>query len=223
MLTHFGDYNELETIDELHRKSFVLPLGLDLKRYDAFRPSEADSPINSAPLILWNHRWESEKNPESFFSALYALADNDIPFSVALAGENVRQEPYEFEEAKSRLGDRIVQYGYMDDWSSYARLLWQADYVVSTAYQEFFGGAVAEAIYCGCVPILPNRLNYPHLITPDAQATCIYHDKGMALYHHLRRHLLGEIRVDVMPLQHHVSQFDWSVIAPQYDATLTNL
>ena len=220
MLKHFADYNELQTIDDIHQKSSVLPLGVELKRYDAF---QTPANHNESPLILWNHRWEDEKNPKAFFSALYTLADDGIDFRVALTGENVRQDPHEFEEAKARLGNRIVQFGYVDDFSDYARLLWEADYVVSTANQEFFGGAVAEAIYCGCVPILPNRLNYPYLLPTKAYITCLYHDKGQGLYHFLRKHLTGEIRVNVSPLQQYIAQFDWSIIAPLYDKTLTEL
>ena len=220
MLKHFADYNELQTVDEIRQKSAVLPLGVDLKRYDAFRKQPN---TDESPLILWNHRWEDEKNPRAFFSALYALADDGIDFRVALTGENVRQEPHEFEEAKERLREHIVQFGYVDDFSDYARLLWESDYVVSTAHQEFFGGAVAEAVYCGCVPILPNRLNYPHLLPTEAHTACLYRDKGQALYHLLRKHLTGEIHVDVVPLQQYVSQFDWSVVAPLYDKILTEL
>jgi len=34
---------------------------------------------------------------------------------------------------------------------------------VSFALQENFGYSIAEAVYLGCVPILPNRLVYPEL------------------------------------------------------------
>jgi hypothetical protein len=40
MLKHFGDCNELETIEPLREKSGVLPLGLDLRRFDAHRIQE---------------------------------------------------------------------------------------------------------------------------------------------------------------------------------------
>ncbi|MCS7260956.1 MAG: DUF3524 domain-containing protein, partial [Anaerolineae bacterium] len=71
LLKHFPDYNELETIEALRAKSTVLPLGIDLTRLDAFRPAARKRP-NTPPLILWNHRWEYDKNPCEFFEALYA-------------------------------------------------------------------------------------------------------------------------------------------------------
>ena len=126
----------------------LLPLGLDLKRFDEHQPNLE----NEIPLILWNHRWEADKNPEAFFSALYRLVEDGYEFNIALAGENFRQQPDEFERAKDFFGERVLHYGYMESFAEYATLLWQSDYVISTAYQDFFGISVAEAMYCGCIP-----------------------------------------------------------------------
>ena len=100
--------------------------------------------------------------------ALYALADEGLPFRVALAGENFRVQPAEFETARERLGERLVHYGYAESEADYARLLWSADVVLSTAMHEFFGVSVVEAIYCGARPVLPRRLSYPELLPPGA-------------------------------------------------------
>ena len=43
----------------------------------------------------------------------------------------------------------------------YYDLLSRAKVVVSFALQENFGFSVAEAVYLGCVPVVPNRLVYP--------------------------------------------------------------
>ncbi len=220
MLKHFGDYNELQTVDEIRAKASVLALGLDLRRYDAHRlASMRVSP--HGPLILWNHRWEEEKNPAVFVAALYALQKREIPFRVALVGENVRKSPEEFEAARERLGERVVKFGFVADFAAYARLLWETDYVVSTAYQDFFGGAVAEAIYCGCVPLLARRLNYTYLLPEPMQAACTF--KGDDLLPQLERHLNGEYMVDHDALSTHIARFDWSAMAPQYDAALVGL
>jgi glycosyltransferase involved in cell wall biosynthesis len=69
LLKHFPDYNELESLSQIRAKSQVLPLGLDLTRHDRYRPAE---PRSGRPLILWNHRWEYDKNPKEFFNAVYA-------------------------------------------------------------------------------------------------------------------------------------------------------
>ena len=45
-------------------------------------------------------------------------------------------------------------------------LLGKSKAIVSYALQENFGFGVAEAVYLGCTPVLPNRLVYPELY-PD--------------------------------------------------------
>jgi glycosyltransferase involved in cell wall biosynthesis len=218
MLRHFGDHNELETVDVLRHKSQVLPLGIDLRRYDAC-PAARDP--DAPPLIVWNHRWEEDKNPAAFFRALRGLVKRDVPFRVALVGENFRQQPVEFEQARVWLGDRVVAYGYVPGFADYARLLKSADYVVSTAYQDFFGVAVAEAIYCGCVPLLPKRLNYPALIPADHHDRCLY--PGDNLLPMLLRHLRDDQQVDRAALRQHVAAYDWSRMAGVYDSALSQL
>ncbi len=212
MLKHFADYNELDTIDELMSRATVLPLGLDLKRFDAYKTPNKNS---DSPIILWNHRWEEDKNPKAFFHTLYTLADEGYDFRMILAGENFSQAPTPFEEAKQRLGQRITHYGYADSFAEYARLLWSADYVVSTAYQDFFGIAVSEAIYCGCIPLLAKRLNYPYLIPEAYHSACLFPERKLTAL--LRRHLMGQFDLDVTLLQDNITQYDWTMMVAEYD------
>lgn len=218
MLKHFADYNELQTIEALRERASVLPLGLDLQR---FEPHRVQSNDDVDPLIVWNHRWEADKNPRAFFDALYALDSAGYRFRIALLGENFRQAPTEFEQARDDFGARIVQYGYAEDFAHYAHLLWAADYVVSTAHQDFFGIAIAEAMYCGCVPLLANRLNYPDLVPDSEQSNCLFRDG--ALQGLLVQHLQGTVSVDKPLLRQHVAQYDWHNQIERYDATLDAL
>ncbi len=173
LLKHFPDYNHLEIIPQLRAKSDVLPVGLDLSFFDDFRPEDSpDGPLR----ILWNQRWEYDKNPGDFFRALYALADEGLDFRVIVAGENFRRQPEEFAQARERLAGRILHFGFAESRAEYARLLWRADVVISAAIHEFFGVSVLEAIYCGAYPLLPNRLSYPELIPPDLHAAHLYAD-----------------------------------------------
>lgn len=212
LLKHFPDFNNLATIDALRAKSQVLHLGADLARHDQHRAEKTAGP----PIILWNQRWEYDKAPAAFFEALYQLVEERLNFRVILAGENFRNVPEEFEEARERLGERIIHYGWEEDRARYSRLLWQADIVVSTAIHEFFGLATVEAIYCGCYPILPHRLAYPELLPAEAHEQHLYADAAgflerlrWAITHHdeLRRH----------SLRHHVARFDWHSMIDKYD------
>ena len=214
LLKHYPDYNELQTIETIRVKSSVLPVGLDLRRFDNYGPK----PIAPEPIILWNHRWEYDKNPVAFFNALYKLAARGRDFSVIIAGENNRQQPREFEQARQRLGERLLHYGYVESFEAYARLLWQSTIVVSVAWQDFFGISMCEAIYCGCLPIMPRRLNYLDLVPPEYRSICLYEEGNLAA--------ALETQLETPPppaLRDHVAAFDWSVQAPRYDHAFQNI
>lgn len=218
LLNHFPDHKNLHTVEEIERKSSVLPVGMDLRRYDAYRPTaKRDDP----PLIIWNHRWDYDKNPVPFLKALMQLADEGYDFEVVLAGENVRQEPTEFIEAREILGNRVIHFGYVESFADYAWLLWQADVIVSTAKQDFFGISMVEGIYCGSYPLLANRLNYPYLI-PEMHRAAHLFDKDGAFLSRLREYLQNP-RPAQPGLREFVSRFDWGVQASRYDATFHTL
>ncbi|MBC7259106.1 MAG: DUF3524 domain-containing protein [Chloroflexi bacterium] len=216
LLKHFPDYNHLETVPQLRAKSSVLPVGCDLRRLDAAR--ESAPPRTRPPLVLWNQRWEYDKQPEVFFRALAILAEEGVPFRLALAGENFRQKPQEFLQAKEAFAGRLVHYGHADA-DEYARLLWQADVVVSTAIHEFFGIAIVESIYCGAWPLLPKRLVYPELIPPSLHETHLYEDFE-DLVRRLRQILLNPTP-PAPALREAMRRYDWACMAPEYDRALT--
>lgn len=219
LLKHFPDYNELDTIDQLRARAHVLEPGVALSRFDAFRP---DTPREGPLTILWNHRWEYDKNPAEFFSALRRLAEEDLPFEVIIAGESFRQKPEEFLTARAWLGPRVRHFGYAEDFATYARLLWDADVQVSTARHEFFGLATIEAIYCDCLPALPDRLAYPEYIPPEARELVFY--RGFEpLADRLRWAIQHLERVRAFTLRPAVARFAWEQMAPHYDTVLEAL
>jgi glycosyltransferase involved in cell wall biosynthesis len=243
LLKHFPDYNELPTVPALRARSEVLPLGLDLARLEALRPEDAAQNTGAAevhkgaspapgdpPLILWNHRWEYDKNPGEFLEALHALAAEGWPFRLVLLGEMFVRTPPEFAEARERLGARILQFGYVPSYAGYAAWLWRADIVVSTAHHDFFGAAVVEAMICGCWPVLPDRLSYPQFIPAPYREACLYSDFA-GLLALLRQALAAApARRDVAhaarertPLRQAAAQYDWRLLAPEYDRRLAAL
>ena len=185
LLKNFPDYNELESIEEIKYKSRVLYLGMDLSKFDDYQTKEKGS-----PLILWNHRWEYDKNPEPFFQCLYQLQKNDIMFEVVVLGENFHTAPNIFDRAKERLKKQIVHFDYCEDFSEYAKWLWKADIIPVTSNQDFFGGSVVEAIYCGTYPILPRRLTYPELLT-ERDYNSHFYDNDSELYNKVEKAILN--------------------------------
>jgi glycosyltransferase involved in cell wall biosynthesis len=217
MLKHFPDCTHLHRVDRVCRKAAVLPVGCDLRRFDRVPRQESS---DRSPLILWNQRWEYDKNPEPFLRALQALDEAGVAFRVALAGKSHRQSAPKFELARERLGSRVIHFGYAGA-EAYARLLRRADVVVSTAVHEFFGVAIVEAIYAGCFPVLPHRLSYPELLPDSHHPLCLY-DSFEELLAALEWALAhpDEARSQARAMQPTFARFDWSSVAPAYDAAL---
>ena len=158
----FPDHNEEAAVETIAAKSYVLHLGIDLRRFDSHRIERG---LDQKPLILWNHRWEYDKNPDDFFGVLLALAGEGTAFEVAVLGEGFAETPSVFADAASKLGERIIQSGFVRDFPGYASWLWRADIIPVTSNHDFFGASVVQAIYCNTYPILPDRLAYPeHLV-----------------------------------------------------------
>src|SRR6185436_16621184 len=148
-------------IEAIRSRASVLHPGID------FGPAgPCASRAEGPPLVIWNHRWEFDKNPAAFFAALDAALGRGHDFRLALLGENFQVVPKEFEAARARYGDRIVQYGHVEDRAAYLDWLKRGEIVISTATQENFGMAVVEAMAFGCLPLLPRRLAYPEIV-PD--------------------------------------------------------
>lgn len=164
-LSKFPDYQNLETVKEIGAKCEVLYLGLSLKKFDQFK---VESGTDTLPLILWNHRWEHDKNPRDFFKALIDLKEHGFKFELAVLGEHFRKIPASFKKAKTLLKEEIVQWGYCSSFEEYANWLWKADIAPITSNQDFFGISAVEAIYCNTIPLVPNRLAFSeHINDPD--------------------------------------------------------
>lgn len=212
-LKHFPEHNELNIVKTLQKKSLVLPVGINFARLALDPPPEP----NPVPLILWNQRWEYDKNPEAFFAALFAVAEMGIEFEVALCGQQYGKRPSIFTTALQKLGHRVIHAGFAD-LPTYRHLLWQADVTISTAYHEFFGISVLEAIHCHTFPLLPNRLSYPELLPAEFHPTCLYQDEG-DLVQKLARALTQRAVANetARKLATAVTPFSWQQMAPRYD------
>jgi glycosyltransferase involved in cell wall biosynthesis len=154
---------------------------------------------------------------------LNRLNDIDLKFDLILAGDTQHEKPEEFEKAWKRYGRHITHFGYVENKESYSKLLHSGDIVVSTATYEFFCVAIMEAIYCGCHPLLPNRLHYPELIPeslhkPLLHAPVLY-DTEDDLFHYLKDLLTGENNsLPKKSLQNINSHLDWTKRIDKFDA-----
>lgn len=85
-------------------------------------------------IVVFPHRLDSEKNPQMFDE----LADR------------LKNTGWKFIKTKEVCKTK----------TEYYRLLSKAKIAVSFADQETWGIAQQESLFCGCIPVVPNRLSY---------------------------------------------------------------
>jgi glycosyltransferase involved in cell wall biosynthesis len=210
-------------VPKIRAKSDVLYPGFQLARDDELA-TDMDSCKDSPPIIVWNHRWEHDKNPRDFFEALKALQASGLKFRLALLGQRFQNTPPEFVEARDRFDTEIVCYGYRKSRSQYEEWLRRGAVVVSTAHQENFGMAVIEATRCGCYPLLPNRLSYPEIAPPRFHADVLYEnpseliEKMIAVVNNIDHTL--EIRTK---MARSMGKYCWRERIGDFDRALTEL
>lgn len=162
-LKRFPDYSNLQTIDVIEQKSRVMYPGIDQKYFELSKGKSE----NEIPILLWNHRWEYDKNPSLFFESMLKISEKGIPFELNVVGESFESYPSEFDEYKEKLANHLRSWGFVNDHQKYLNILQESDIIAVTSNQEFFGYSVLEAIAAGITPLLPRRLVYPeHLTEP---------------------------------------------------------
>jgi len=187
LLAHAPEPIDAGWRDRLERRSVVIPPPVE--PLDAGDPSDAeDEPsddgmpatiLHNTPLadypdavrVVWPHRWEHDKGCDELLEiandARRREADGGPRLHWLLLGQPFQRLPESMRTMLDRHADRIEHAGRLPR-AEYVRALHRADWVLSTAQHEFYGIAVAEALFAGCLPWLPDRLSYPELVPADA-------------------------------------------------------
>jgi glycosyltransferase involved in cell wall biosynthesis len=165
-------------------------------------------------------RWEYDKNPQQFCDAIFELERQGMEFRLSVLGQTSPEVPACFENLRSGLNDRIDHWGFLDQRSDYQQMLQQADLVISTAWHEFFGISILEAVDAGCIPILPDRLAYPEIFS--AVPECFYDGSTESLVSKIIQFSeslqADSLDTDLRPqLQRIAAQFHWPVHVKQMD------
>jgi glycosyltransferase involved in cell wall biosynthesis len=219
-LPRLPDYDRRGVVESIGARSEVLPLGLDLSELERGRP--VAPPTGARRRVLWNHRWEFDKEPARFFAALESLVAAAVDFEVDVVGEAFARRPEVFDTARDRLGSHIRHFGYVESRADYVSLLWEADVVVSTSRQEFFGISMAEAVWCGAWPIAPRALVYEDLYGGACCDQHLYRDDAELV--RLLQNALTTPHLEPSPLlRQRLQAFDWKQMGPRFDARFDEL
>lgn len=212
-----NDFGHEGLIADVRAKCVVQPVGVNV----GVLISSNRIPTRR-PLVLWNQRWDHDKNPKELFAALVELANDGVVFDLALAGENTRVDPQEFARIQEHLGERVVHVGEASK-ERYQELLLSATVVASTTQHEFFGISMVEAMAAGCIAVLPNRLSYPEIVPEEFHGAVLYEPGGLGEV--LRRALTkpDKVRASTDGLRPAMGKYDWSVVGPAYDQAVDDL
>lgn len=176
------------------------------------------------PLIIWNHRWEFDKQPDVFLQTLKMIKQKGIPFRLALLGESCQSVPKVFKKVCSCFKEEVVVSGYVKSRRDYEGWLKKGAIVVSTAIQENFGISVVEAVRFGALPLLPDRLSYPEIIPRAFHGDFIYssfEELVMKLGNMLENY--GEFQGVRQDLSHEMERYAWENMIGDYDCLLDEL
>ncbi len=198
------------TTETLKRKSCILFPAIDFSAIDTLDKAKDSGP----PVVIWNHRWEHDKNPAVFFQTMTDVSDQGIDFRLIILGKSFSKSPQCFLEAKSTFRDKIIHFGYADSYRQYVSLLGRGDVVVSTALHEFFGIAVIEAVRAGCYPLLPDRLAYTELFEKEF----LFQDNE--LRGTLVQQLLHGSRLSPSSARSLTDRFSWTTLVAEYSQWL---
>ncbi len=171
LLSAMPDYVPSGIATTLQAKSTVLPVplaALDTSDIPPHWPSRTGNEQSRDSLrIVWQGRFEYDKGAEQLLNILRRLEVAQLPYEIALVGQQFRQRPAVFTTIEREFAHRVVHAGFVPEARDYHGLLLAADIVLSSALHEFQGLAVLEAVAAQCLPVVPSRLAYPEIYPPE--------------------------------------------------------
>ncbi len=195
LMKRMPDHRPLEEVASLKDRSKILSLGIEVK------VELNESKRSSEPVLVWNHRWEYDKNPQLFFKTLCQLSDKEIKFKLIVLGQRASKYPAIFDEAMVKLEKHIIHWGFVEDRNEYEKLMSQGHLLPVTSNQDFFGISIMEAILQGLRPILPNRLVYPEHLDPGIYPELYYEEDSDfegAILNGIEEVLKGETNQEIL-------------------------
>lgn len=214
LIKQLPDHRPISEIKALTGKSSVVAVGIDI-------PDNVVLPSNELPIILWNHRWEYDKDPDLFFNTLIALKAEGLRFNLIVLGESTSKQPAIFAHAREALSDQIIHFGYAESRQEYTALLQKADVLPVSGIQDFFGLSVVEAIANGVTPLLPQRLAYPEHLSPEEYPMCFY--QTPEAYKARLAQMIQEFPQSKIQVSKEVEKYGWDQVAKTLDSLVDSV
>lgn len=152
---------------EIDSKVIGIPLDVPKKR-------EFPGFFQRPKRILWNHRWEHDKNPNEFLKICEGLLKENHEYGINLLGENREKENPIIERFLNLFSPQIPHHGHLAKREDYWAKVSECRLLLVTSFHDFFGISVREAICAGVIPLLPNRMVYPELIPKSLHEKLLY-------------------------------------------------
>tara|TARA_R110002072_G_scaffold64203_2_gene159292 strand:- start:137772 stop:138890 length:1119 start_codon:yes stop_codon:yes gene_type:complete len=217
LLKRMPDHQNLSNLKIIKEKSQVLPIGLSLNQsklhLDKFKN------ISEEVRILWNHRWEHDKNPEDFFKFLYRLIENKTPIKVCLAGQRTSRVPECFYQFIKKFPDKVKSSEILSR-SEYEKALDWAHFSPNTSTQDFFGISLMESMSRGVIPLLPSRLAFPeHFQGTELAELLFFNDEKLIdeVFNHIQLEDLSKVSMECSNI---ANRYEWNNLRPLYKKTL---
>ncbi|MEE4246321.1 MAG: DUF3524 domain-containing protein [Kangiellaceae bacterium] len=221
LLAKLPDLVPTGIIEHIKTNSSILPVPLFSDNWvnstRTFVNSDWQLPARTTLDIVWNHRWEYDKNPDEFFAALTTLKQRNIPFKLRVMGQQFRHSPKIFEHAKLQFAEHIVCWGYQSR-EQYWQHLTQANVAVSSALHDFQGLSLQEAIACGCVPVAANRVAYPEYIPEQ-----LLYKSNQQSAQNLATKLIELYNNGLAPIANTMAAYQWPSLREKYQSTIESL
>ena len=173
LMDRLPDFQFQKLKPTLLKKSSVLQIGIDFKAIDQIK--SGDNTFPKLPVLLWNHRWEFDKRPDTFIRLCKDLMCQNMDFEVMFLGQNHQNIPDFIESFINNNQSLFIYAGYAPGYEEYIQMLKSADILPVCSDHDYYGISVIEALYCGLEPILPIDMVYhEHLPRSSQYDQCFY-------------------------------------------------
>lgn len=179
LLKKLPDFVPPNIVEGIAAKSSIVPVSIEDHSTGSQKVAWPGKVESTILRIVWVGRFEFDKGPEGLLQIVSMLEKSDVEYELAIIGQRFRKSPEAFTILETDYAHRVVHCGYIESHDEYIATLHSADVVLSTALHEFQGLAVLEAVRCGAVPVVPDRLAYPEIFSAEYRYTSTPDDVAM--------------------------------------------